>query len=139
MELRINRVRINRAQPVYRREWLVCYAGHQEVSRCYIRVNPRECLHTCMPLPSANKGTHSGFGTQRRYHQKSKTRFSKKKIFLKRKKEFVCTMTSYFNRLIRSFVNDTGKINLQFLFSNPSSSIVCHASLENRRVCRLLT
>ena len=26
-----------------------------------------------MPLPSANKATHSGFETQRRYHQKSKT------------------------------------------------------------------
>ena len=28
---------------------------------------------TCMPLPSANKAAHSGFETQRRYHQKPKT------------------------------------------------------------------
>ena len=35
-------------------------------------VNLRECV-TCMPLPSANKAAHSGFETQRRYHQKFKT------------------------------------------------------------------
>ena len=28
---------------------------------------------TCMPLPSANNADHSGFETQRRCHQKSKT------------------------------------------------------------------
>ena len=28
---------------------------------------------TYMPLPSANKADHSGFGTQRRHHQKSST------------------------------------------------------------------
>ena len=28
---------------------------------------------TCMPMPSANKAAHSGFETQRRHHQKSKT------------------------------------------------------------------
>ena len=34
--------------------------------------NLGECIsHT--PLPSANKATHSGFETQRRRHQKSKT------------------------------------------------------------------
>ena len=35
-------------------------------------MNPREHV-TCMALPSVNKATHSGFGTQRRFHQKSKT------------------------------------------------------------------
>ena len=35
-------------------------------------VNLRECI-SCMPLPSANKAAHSGFETQRRHHQKSKT------------------------------------------------------------------
>ena len=35
-------------------------------------VNLGECVaHTC--LPSANKAAHSGFETQRRHHQKSKT------------------------------------------------------------------
>ena len=28
---------------------------------------------TCTPLPSANKAAHSGFETQKRHHQKSKT------------------------------------------------------------------
>ena len=37
-----------------------------------LELNLRECV-THMPLPSANKATHSGFETQRRYHQKSKT------------------------------------------------------------------
>ena len=54
-------------------------------------VNLRECV-TCMPLPSANKAAHSGFETQRRHHQKSKTGYQwphKKdlclpKIFLKK-------------------------------------------------------
>ena len=36
------------------------------------QVNLRECV-TCMPLPSVNKAAHSGFGTQRRCNQKSKT------------------------------------------------------------------
>ena len=35
-------------------------------------VNLRECV-TCMPPPSANKAAHSGFETQRRCQQKSKT------------------------------------------------------------------
>ena len=38
-------------------------------------VNLRECI-SCMPLPSANKATHSGFETQRRHHQKSETGIS---------------------------------------------------------------
>ena len=37
-----------------------------------IDVNFRERV-TCMPPPSANKAAHSGFETQRRCHQKSKT------------------------------------------------------------------
>ena len=46
-------------------------------------VNLGECV-THMPLPSANKALHSGFETQRRYHQKSKTGISvapKKDLF----------------------------------------------------------
>ena len=35
-------------------------------------VNLREHV-TCTPLPSANKAAYSGFETQRRRHQKSKT------------------------------------------------------------------
>ena len=35
-------------------------------------INLRERV-TCMPLPGANKASHSGFETQRRNHQKSKT------------------------------------------------------------------
>ena len=35
-------------------------------------VNLSECI-TCMPSSSGNKATHSGFETQRRLHQKSKT------------------------------------------------------------------
>ena len=35
-------------------------------------VNLREHV-TCMPPPSMNKAAHSGFETQRRCHQKSKT------------------------------------------------------------------
>ena len=35
-------------------------------------VNLRECV-TCMSLPSMNKAAYSGFETQRRHHQKSKT------------------------------------------------------------------
>ena len=35
-------------------------------------VNLREC-ETHMPLPSVNKAAHTGFETQRRRHQKSKT------------------------------------------------------------------
>ena len=38
-------------------------------------VNPREHA-TCMSLPSMNKAAHSGFETQRRHHQKSKTEVS---------------------------------------------------------------
>ena len=30
----------------------------------------------CMPPPSANKATHSGFETQKRHHQKSEIRLS---------------------------------------------------------------
>ena len=35
-------------------------------------VNLRECL-TGMPRPSVNKAAHSGFQTQRKHYQKSKT------------------------------------------------------------------
>ena len=35
-------------------------------------VNLRECI-SHMPLQSSNKASHSGFETQRRCHQKSKT------------------------------------------------------------------
>ena len=35
-------------------------------------MNLREHI-TCMPLPNANGAAHSGFETQRRHHQKSKT------------------------------------------------------------------
>ena len=35
-------------------------------------VNLMECI-ACMPLPSMNKAAHSGFETQRRCHQMSKT------------------------------------------------------------------
>ena len=35
-------------------------------------VNLRECV-ICNPPPSTNKAAHSGFETQRRCHQKSKT------------------------------------------------------------------
>ena len=35
-------------------------------------VNIRECI-SCMPPQSLNKAAHSGFETQRRHHQKSKT------------------------------------------------------------------
>ena len=35
-------------------------------------VNLREC-EKCMPPTSMNKAAHSGFDTQRRHHQKSKT------------------------------------------------------------------
>ena len=35
-------------------------------------VNIRECV-THTPLPSANKAAHSGFETQRRHHQNTKT------------------------------------------------------------------
>ena len=54
-------------------------------------VNLRKCV-TCMPLPSGNKAAQSGFETQRRRHQKSKTwvsvasqkeLMSSKKIFKK--------------------------------------------------------
>ena len=38
-------------------------------------VNLKEFV-THMPLPSANKAAHSGFKTQRRCHQKSKSRVS---------------------------------------------------------------
>ena len=43
-----------------------CHDCCQELGRC----------HTCVtrvPLPSVNKAAHSGFETQRRCHQKSKT------------------------------------------------------------------
>ena len=35
-------------------------------------LNLRDCV-TCTPLPGANKAAHSGFETQRRHHQNSKT------------------------------------------------------------------
>ena len=55
-------------------------------------VNLKECVKE-MPMPSANKTAHSGFETQRRHYQKSKTGVSvapqkglmssKKNFFLK--------------------------------------------------------
>ena len=45
-----------------------CYAGCQESAGAAPEVNFRECIS-----PSANKAAHSGFETQRRHHQKSKT------------------------------------------------------------------
>ena len=42
-------------------------------------VNLRECV-THMPLPSVNKAAHSGFETQRRRHQNSKTGPHKKDL-----------------------------------------------------------
>ena len=35
-------------------------------------VNLKERI-SCIPLPSTNKAAHSGFETQRRFHQKSRT------------------------------------------------------------------
>ena len=57
-------------------------------------VSLKECV-TCMPPPSANKATHSGFETQRRRHQKSKTGVSvapqkglmSSKIFMKNRQD----------------------------------------------------
>ena len=53
-------------------------------------VNLRECV-ACMPPPSANKDAHSGFETQRRHHQKSKTGVSvapQKRTQVRQKKLF---------------------------------------------------
>ena len=47
---------------------LGCHAGGQEASRC--RAKGRV---TCTLPPSVNKAANSGFETQRRHHQKSKT------------------------------------------------------------------
>ena len=50
------------------------HAVRQKVGRCRTRGNLRECTSLIkMPLPSVNKAAHSGFETQRRHHQKSKT------------------------------------------------------------------
>ena len=45
---------------VHGRDWLSCHGGCQEIGRCHTRGESH------MP-------THSGFKTQRRYHQKSNT------------------------------------------------------------------
>ena len=50
-------------------DWLLCW--HYILAK----VNLRECI-SHMPLQSLNKTAHSGFETQRRCHQKSKTRVS---------------------------------------------------------------
>ena len=58
---------------------------------------------TCTPLPSANKAAHSGFETQRRHHQKSKTVVSvapekvlkSSNIFFKNRQQFECIVLFY--------------------------------------------
>ena len=50
-------------------------------------VNLREHI-TQMPLASVNKAAHSGFETQRKHHQKSKTGASVTPQFKKKKKNF---------------------------------------------------
>ena len=82
-------------KPVAVAKWFARLAAKQEVSHfslafylcwnAHVRkvigkvvapeVNFRECI-SCMPPLSANKAAHSGFETQRRHHQKSKTRVS---------------------------------------------------------------
>ena len=54
---------------IFGRDWPGHHACHQEVGRCHTRGESQGC----MLLPSANKGAHSDFETQRRCHQKSKT------------------------------------------------------------------
>ena len=49
-----------------------CYAGHYIGKGVTPEVNLREYI-THKPLASVNKAVHSGFETQRRYLQKSKT------------------------------------------------------------------
>ena len=49
-----------------------CRAGYQDVSRCCTRGESQKHI-SHMPPPSVNKVAHSGFETQRRCHQKSKT------------------------------------------------------------------
>ena len=50
-------------------QWLLATKRSADVAP---EVNLRECV-ICTPLPSTNKAAHSGFKTQRKYHQKSKT------------------------------------------------------------------
>ena len=65
-------------------------------------VNLRERV-THMPPPSMNKASHSGFETQRRHHQKSKTRVSgapkkglvSSKKILKKEEEFKTLVLHY--------------------------------------------
>ena len=68
-----------RFMQIHGREQVSCHAGHQEVSRFTPKVDFREHV-TCMPPPRANKTAHSGFESQRRYHQKSKT--GAKRVFV---------------------------------------------------------
>ena len=49
------------------------HAGCQEVGRCHTRGESQGMCNTYMPPPSLNKAAHSGFETQRRCHQNSKT------------------------------------------------------------------
>ena len=53
-------------------EWLVAILATKSSAGVTPEVNLRECI-SHMPPPNANKATHSGFETQRRCHQKSKT------------------------------------------------------------------
>ena len=62
----------NACSQVHGREWLDCHACHQEVGRCGTR---GEFPGTCTTYTST-KVAHSGFETQRRRHQKSKTEVS---------------------------------------------------------------
>ena len=50
--------------------------GHQEVSRCCTIGESQGTCNTHIPPPSVNKSARSSFETQRRRHQKSKTRVS---------------------------------------------------------------
>ena len=67
-----DKVEFTKKRKLLGREWLGCFAGHQEVSRCHIIGESQGMCNTYIPLPSANKAAHSGFETQRRCHQKSK-------------------------------------------------------------------
>ena len=50
----------------------MAHLAAKSLARVTPEMNLRECI-SCMPLPSKNKAVHSGFETQRRYHQKFKT------------------------------------------------------------------
>ena len=50
-----------------------CHAGYQQVNRCHTRGECQGKYIIYTPLPNMTKVAHSGFETQRRHHQKSKT------------------------------------------------------------------